>query len=180
MPEEDAAATEATTEEPAVERLLPVDPALRSVVESLEDAEYILSAGQDVVMVPKDQLAQVAGAFKAAGFELLADVTATDYLGKRRVRFEVIVNLVSVEHGSRIRLRTPVPADDTVVPSMVPLYPGANFFEREVYDMFGIEFDGHPDLTRILMPDDWVGFPLRKDFSTGAVPVQFKDANKVT
>jgi NADH-quinone oxidoreductase subunit C len=73
-----------------------------------------------------------------------------------------------------------VPRDDTVIPSLTPIWPGANFPEREVYDMFGITFDGHPDMTRILMPDDWQGYPLRKDFSVGSVPVQFKDSHKVT
>jgi len=176
----DEAAADSGAAAAAATANLPDDPILKPIVESLDGVEDLVSAGQDVVMVEKDRLAEVAGAFKDGGFELLTDVTATDYLGKRRVRFEVVVNLVSVAHASRVRLRAPVPADDTVVPSLVPLYPGANFFEREVYDMFGIEFDGHPDMTRILMPDDWVGFPLRKDFSTGAVPVQFKDANKVT
>ena len=81
---------------------------------------------------------------------------------------------------SHLLQRVPVPADDPEVPSLVPVYPGANFFEREVYDMFGILFEGHPDMTRILMPDDWVGYPLRKDFATGQVPVQFKGSHKVS
>ncbi len=178
MPDDDTTAAADATE--TDERALPSDPVLRSVVEAHDDVEYLVSAGQDVVMVPKDRLAEAAAAFKEAGFEMLADVTAVDYLGKKRIRFEVVVNLLSVQHGRRIRMRCAVPADDPSVPSLVALYPGANFFEREVYDMFGITFEGHPDLTRILMPDDWVGHPLRKDFSVGAVPVQFKDANKVT
>lgn len=177
-PEDSAGADAADT------RALPTEPVLRDVVSSLDDVEYLLSAGQPVIIVVPERLAEVAAAFKEAGFELLADVTAVDYLGKRRVRFEVVVNLVSIQHGARIRIRTAVPGPtseaEPSVPSLVPLYPGANFFEREVYDMFGIRFDGHPDLTRILMPDDWTGHPLRKDFSVGAVPVQFKDANKVT
>ncbi len=65
-----------------------------------------------------------------------------------------------------------------MVPSLTPLWPGANFFEREVFDMFGITFTDHPDMTRILMPDEWIGHPLRKDFQVGMVPVQFKGAPK--
>lgn len=157
----------------------PDDPTLREIVARLDSVEYVVSSGQDVLIVDAAELATIAKEFKDSGFELLADVTAVDYLGGRRVRFEVVVNLVSVQHSSRIRIRTAVPADAPSVPSLVPIYPGANFFEREVFDMFGISFTGHPDMTRILMPDDWEGYPLRKDFSTGAVPVQFKEANKV-
>ena len=72
-----------------------------------------------------------------------------------------------------------MPADEPEVPSLAPIWPGANFFEREVFDMFGIEFTDHPDMTRILMPDEWIGHPLRKDYQVGAVPVQFKGAPKV-
>jgi NADH/F420H2 dehydrogenase subunit C len=111
---------------------------------------------------------------------MLVDVTAVDHLRRRRVRFEVVIGLLSLEHNLRLRLLIPVPVDDPTVPSLVSLYPAANFFERETFDMFGIVFEGHPDLTRILLPDDWVGHPLRKDFSTGAVPVQFKSDPQVT
>ena len=73
-------------------------------------------------------------------------------------------------------MTTGVPADDPTVPSLCTVYPGVNFPEREVYDLFGITFEGHPDMTRILMPDDWEGHPLRKDFSVGSVPVRFKES----
>jgi NADH:ubiquinone oxidoreductase subunit C len=75
---------------------------------------------------------------------------------------------------------TTAPRQDPTVASLVPVWPGVNFPEREVYDMFGITFEGHPDLTRILMPDEWVGHPLRKDFGVGTVPVQFKESHKVS
>ncbi len=179
MPDEPEAAAEEVVEELVEVRPLPEHPILKGLIEPFADAEWLMSAGQHVVMLPKDQLGSFGQACKVAGFEMAADVTAVDYLGKRRVRFEVVANFLSVEHGLRLRVRCPVPADDTVVPSLVPAYPGANFFEREIYDMFGITFDGHPDMTRILMPDDWVGHPLRKDFAVGDVPVQFKEANKV-
>ena len=82
----------------------------------------------------------------------------------------------SRSHRNVSALRVQVPADDTRVPSMFDLYPGSEALEREAYDMFGIEFENHPDLTRILMPEDWIGYPLRKDYAIGRIPVQFKDA----
>ncbi|MFM9225731.1 MAG: NADH-quinone oxidoreductase subunit C, partial [Actinomycetota bacterium] len=92
-------------------------------------------------------------------------------------RFEVVVNLLSISRGERVRLRTQVPASDPVVPSLFDVHPGTEAHERETFDMFGISFDGHPDMTRILMPEDWVGHPLRKDYDEGRIPVQFKGAN---
>jgi NADH-quinone oxidoreductase subunit C len=94
--------------------------------------------------------------------------------GVEAERFEVVVNLLRMADGSRLRLRVQVPADDPTFPSITELYFGADAMEREAFDMFGIEFTGHPDLTRILLPEDWVGHPLRKDFSSGRIPVQFK------
>ena len=108
---------------------------------------------------------------------MCVDVTAVDYL-RRAPRFEVVANLLSMRHGLRLRIRVGVPGDDPTCPSLVGVYPGANFYEREVFDLMGIRFDGHPDLTRILMPDDWEGHPLRKDSSVGSVPVLFKSAEE--
>jgi NADH-quinone oxidoreductase subunit C len=107
------------------------------------------------------------------------DVTAVDWMRERPERFEVIANLLSMEHKLRLRMITALGRVDPKVDSLVPIWPGANFAEREVYDMFGIAFEGHPDLTRILMPDDWEGHPLRKDFGVGGVPVQFKASHQV-
>ena len=80
----------------------------------------------------------------------------------------------------RVRVRTGVPGDDPTVASVTDLFAGANFYEREAFDLMGIEFTGHPDLTRILMPDEWEGHPLRKDYAVGSVPVQFKGSHKAT
>ena len=91
-------------------------------------------------------------------------------------RFEVVVNLLSLSMRQRVRIRVQVPESDPVVDSVVDVYPGADAMEREAYDMVGIIFRGHPDMTRILMPEDWEGHPLRKDFGVGRVPVQFKEA----
>jgi NADH-quinone oxidoreductase subunit C len=92
-------------------------------------------------------------------------------------RFEVVVSLLDREGRRRVRVRVQVPEAEPVLPSLFDLYPGSEAMERETFDMFGIGFDGHPDLTRILMPEDWVGHPLRKDYDVGSIPVQFKGAN---
>jgi NADH-quinone oxidoreductase subunit C len=161
------------------EKPAPSQAFLSDLVAQFDMAQWRQSAGQDVVEVPPSDLLAFARASRMAGFELCSDVTAVDWFRKRPVRFEVVINLVSLSRRARLRVIVPVPADDPVVPSIVEVWPGANFGEREVYDLFGIRFEGHPDLTRILMPDDWEGYPLRKDFEIGSVPVQFKDSPKV-
>jgi len=161
-------------------RLLPADPILRRLIEAHASAVWSTSHGQDVVQLPREDLIGFAQAARDSGFEFLADVTAVDWLGHRTPRFEVVINLLSMEHSRRLRVIVGVPEADITVPSLVPIWPGANYPEREVYDLFGIVFGGHPDLTRILMPDDWEGHPLRKDFGTGDVPVQFKASHKVS
>ncbi len=120
----------------------------------------------------------------ADGFTMCVDLTAVDYLlhPSRTVpndvnaqRFEVVVNLLSISKHERMRVRLQV-AEGESVPSLFDIHPSTEAMEREVFDMFGISFDGHPDLTRILMPEDWDGHPLRKDYSQGRIPVQFKGA----
>jgi NADH-quinone oxidoreductase subunit C len=91
-------------------------------------------------------------------------------------RFEVVVNLLSLSQKRRVRVRVQVPEADPSVSTLFDLYPGTEAMEREAYDMHGIVFVDHPDLTRILMPEDWEGHPLRKDYGVGRVPVQFKEA----
>ena len=124
-------------------------------------------------------------AFRDEGFNVCVDVTAVDELlntarvlpdGVEPARFEVVANLLSHERRERVRVRVQVPEDDPHVASLFDLHPGTEALEREAYDMFGIVFDGHPDMTRILMPDEWEGHPLRKDYSVGQIPVQFKGA----
>jgi NADH-quinone oxidoreductase subunit C len=116
---------------------------------------------------------------------MCADLCAVDYLllGDRHVaegvvpeRFEVVVNLLSLSQRRRVRVRVQVPESDPSIPTLFDVYPGVEAMEREAFDLFGIVFDGHPDLTRILMPEDWEGHPLRKDYGVGRVPVQIKEA----
>ena len=91
----------------------------------------------------------------------------------------MVANILSMEHAVRLRMTTTVGREEPSIDSLCPVWPGASFAEREVYDMFGINFNDHPDMSRILMPDDWEGHPLRKDFGVGSVPVQFKESHKV-
>ncbi|UCG77353.1 MAG: NADH-quinone oxidoreductase subunit C [Nitrospirota bacterium] len=97
-------------------------------------------------------------------FDYLSDLCGLDNLGKKDSRFAVVYHLYSMEHRHMIRIKVAVSEDDCAVDSVVPVWIGADWHERECYDMFGIEFKGHPDLRRILMPEDWEGHPLRKDY----------------
>ena len=137
-----------------------------------------------VVFVPRDELVETVSGLRDDGYVSALDVTAVDYLehpGRGDLppevdpeRFELVVTLISHAAPGRVRLRVQVPEDDPTVPTLFDLFPGTEALEREVADMFGIVFEGHPDPTRILMPPDWEGHPLRKDFSVGRIPVQFK------
>ena len=133
----------------------------------------------DEINVEIDQYFKTVEDYKKDGYEMMIDLTAVDWYRKKEPRFEVIVNLLSVSKNSRLIINVNVPDEDLKIPSICEIYPGANFYEREVFDMFGIEFENHPELTRILMPDDWTGNPLRKDYGSGRIPVQFKNAPKV-
>jgi NADH-quinone oxidoreductase subunit C len=142
------------------------------------------SRGQSVTFVTSSDYISVIQQLYAEGFTMCVDLTAVDYLlhPSRTVpsdvtaqRFEVVVNLLSISKHERMRVRLQVAEGDSV-PSLFDIHPSTEAMEREVFDMFGISFNGHPDLTRILMPEDWDGHPLRKDYSQGRIPVQFKGA----
>lgn len=154
-------------------------------VETRHGVPVTWSRGQEVLHPSREQLIDTVRALGAEGFDVCVDVTAVDYsvsprrdlpAGIEAERFEVVVGLLSHARRARIRLRVQVPEHDATVPSLFDLHPGTEALEREVYDMFGIVFEGHPDPTRILMPETWEGHPLRKDFSVGRIPVQFKGA----
>ncbi|HEX4217489.1 MAG TPA: NADH-quinone oxidoreductase subunit C [Acidimicrobiales bacterium] len=146
---------------------------------------HLLQPDQDVVFPSRQQYVAVVEGFRDSGFEMCSDLCAVDYLthpprrlpeGVAPERFEVVVNLLSLSQCKRVRVRLQVPGDDPVAPSLFSVYPGVEAMEREAFDLYGVLFDGHPDLTRILMPEDWEGHPLRKDYGVGRVPVQFKGA----
>jgi NADH-quinone oxidoreductase subunit C len=139
--------------------------------------------GQVVIHPSRETYVDTVKALADDGYTMCADLTAVDYLafggrvlpaGVTPERFEVVVNLLDIDAGRRIRLRVQVPEDDATLPTLFDIHPGTEAMEREVFDMFGIVFTDHPDLTRILMPEDWEGHPLRKDYEVGSIPVQFK------
>ena len=141
---------------------------------------------QDVLHVDRDEYLDTVKRLVDDGYTMCVDLTGVDYLerpgrqlpdGVIAERFEVVVNLLDMRERRRIRLRVQVPETDAVLPTLFDVYPGTEAMEREVFDMFGVGFSDHPDLTRILMPEDWIGHPLRKDFEVGRIPVQFKEAN---
>jgi len=181
-PAADEAAPEPADPEPA-------PPALRHGVPVAE------APGTAVLHPTREQLAEVVEALYADGYLMCIDVTVVDYLtfGRRTAaegdilstertlpgglapeRFEVVYHFLRHADHDRVRLRVQVPESDPTVVSLFDRYPGTEAMEREAFDMFGVRFDGHPDLTRILMPEDWVGHPLRKDYASGRIPVQFK------
>ena len=162
----------------------PDDEVAAALCDRFAGSVFYASHGQSVVYVERSQLAAVAGYLRDdEQFTMLVDVTAVDHLvdgvrhcppGVEAERFEVVANFLSHARNRRIRIICEVPESDPSVPSLTSVYPGADFPEREAFDLLGIEFDGHPDLTRILMPDDWTGHPLRKDDPSARVPVTFK------
>jgi len=141
-------------------------------------------AADVVCFVTPEQYLALVEAFKLDGFEMCSDVCAVDYLehfdrplpeGVAPTRFEVVVNLLSLSKRQRARIRVQAGNDEPEVDSLFEFYRGAEAMEREAFDLMGVLFRGHPDLTRILMPEEWEGHPLRKDYSAGRVPVQFKE-----
>ena len=155
-------------------------------VELHHGAPQTTSLGQTVLHPSRETYREVVAALRQDGFTVCLDVTGVDYLthpGRSALppevapeRFEVVTTLLSFERRQRVRVRVQVPEGDPVVASLYDLHPGSEAAEREVFDMFGVAFHGHPDLTRILMPEDWEGHPLRKDYAIGRIPVQFKGA----
>src|SRR5512138_581661 len=121
--------------------------------------------GDVTVTVDRKSIVEICSFLKESlRYNLCTDVTAVDYLGKKEDRFMAVYNLFSIPQKDRLFVRAPVPEADCTIDSVSGVWKSAIFLEREVYDLMGIKFNGHPDLRRILMTDDWVGHPLRKDY----------------
>ena len=140
---------------------------------SYEALESFDAAVTPTILVPREQLVATCRALQGPGLEFVAfsDVTAVDFHPNRQPRFDLVYHLVSPHRRDRVRLKVRINAQEAIE-TLTHLYPGAGWPEREIYDLFGIVFDGHADMRRLMMPDDWEGHPLRKDY-----PVQLrKDA----
>ena len=169
------------------------DDVTDALIEAVGEATYaaavqrvLVDRGEITYFVAREHLPVLASALRdddALRFELCSSVSGVDYLDSGgpaatpdRPRLHVVYHLTSMTYRRRIRLEVAVTAEDAHVPSVTGIYPTADWQERETWDFFGIQFDGHPALTRIHMPDDWPGHPQRKDYPLGGVPVEYHDA----
>jgi len=161
-----------------------VTGALAEAYPAFNDAVYrvVVHRGELTLFIERERITEVCRTLRddpALRFELLSSVSGVDYLDanpEEPKRLHAVYHLTSMTYRRRIRLEVEVTVDDPHIPSVTSVYPTADWQERETWDMFGIIFDGHPALTRILMPDDWAGFPQRKDYPLGGVPVEYKGA----
>jgi NADH-quinone oxidoreductase subunit C len=160
----------------------PTTDAPAAAPELVHGCPVTYSRGEKVVHPTAASYVKTVKALYADGFKMAVDLTAVDYLtnhtrvlpdGIVAERFEVVVNLLSHAARERIRVRVQVPGTEPRIASLYEVHPGTEAMEREAYDLLGVWFEGHPDLTRILLPDDWEGHPLRKDEAAGRIPVQF-------
>jgi NADH:ubiquinone oxidoreductase subunit C len=185
----DAKPGDPTTDDSAREEIHepepPSDEVAAAVLERFPGTAFHDSHTQPVVYVARERWHDVAAFLRdEQRFTQCVDITAVDHshdatrlsvAGVAPERFQVVANFLSHPRNRRLRVIAEVPETDPTIASLTDLYPGVNFAEREVYDLLGISFEGHPDLTRILLPDDWEGHPLRKDDSPARVPVTFKE-----
>jgi len=141
-----------------------------------------VSAGDQWITVPAESVRDALAGLRADGFRLLVFLTCVDHLADASkqwpARFEIVYQLRNLETMEKLRVRAFVDGDPPRIDSVHDLFPPANWDERETYDLFGIVFNDHPDLTRILMPDDWVGHPLRRDYPVGGETVEFSEEHQ--
>lgn len=139
----------------------------------------VVDRGELTFHIAREYLPTVARTLRddpALRFELCTGVSGVHFPGDKGRELHAVYHLRSITHGRLIRLEVSTPDDDRHIPSLVAVYPTNDWHEREAYDFFGLVFDGHPALTRIMMPDDWQGFPQRKDYPLGGIPVEYKGA----
>ncbi|MEV6526539.1 NADH-quinone oxidoreductase subunit C [Longispora sp. NPDC051575] len=160
-----------------------VTDALEEAFPEFHDAieMVVVDRGELTLHVKADRILDVARILRddaALRYEMCSSVSGVDYLDAADDprRLHVVYHLTSMTYRRRIRLEAAVTAENAKLPSVTSIYPTADWQERETFDMFGIDFEGHPGLTRILMPDDWEGHPQRKDYPLGGVPVEYKGA----
>ena len=150
-----------------------IDTAVAALKERFE-AQEVEGAGETWLLVPAGQIAAAARALRDEfEFNFLSSLTASDYWPKDRPRFNIVYQFYAHVHKVRLGIRVALDGEEPELPSLDSLYPNATWYEREVWDMFGIKFRGNKDLRRILMPYDWVGYPLRKDYPLGYEEPQF-------
>jgi NADH-quinone oxidoreductase subunit C len=139
----------------------------------------VVDRGELTLVVKREHLVEVARTLRDAPelrFELCTGVSGVHYPEDKGAELHAVYPLLSMTHNRRVRLEVTCPDEDPHIPSIVPVYPTDDWHERETYDFFGIVFDGHPALTRIMMPDDWLGHPQRKDYPLGGIPVEYRGA----
>jgi NADH-quinone oxidoreductase subunit C len=147
-------------------------PAFSDAIEKV-----VVDRGELTLFIKRDRLFEVAKILRdQLRFEMGLSVSGAHYPAETGRELHVVIALLSITRNQRIRLEVCVPESDPHLPSLVEVWAGTNWHERETYDMFGIIFDNHPGLTRILMPDDWEGFPQRKDYPLGGIAVEYKGA----
>ncbi|MGW5240862.1 NADH-quinone oxidoreductase subunit C [Monashia sp. NPDC004114] len=143
-------------------------------------SSVVIDRGEMTINVRREHLLAVVRVLRddpSLRFEICVGVSGVHYPDRTGEELHAVYHLLSITHGGRrVRLEVSCPDDDRHIPSVVSVYPANDWHERETWDMFGIEFDGHPALTRILMPDDWPGHPQRKDYPLGGIPVEYKGA----
>ncbi len=147
-----------------------MEPTLQPIVEELQKifgAQLSEHRGDVSLLIEREKIVPACAKVKELGFEMMSALTAVDYWPQESPRFHVIYQLTSVSKNLRLGFRVPVPGINPSLPSVAHIYRNANWRERELWDMFGIKAEGHPDLRRILMPADWEGHPLRKDYPLG-------------
>ena len=145
----------------AVSEAHPENPALSAVQGIAVDAKY--DRGELTLTVPRESIVAACAALKAAGYNFLETVTAVDWYPSEP-RFAIAYHILSHALKARVRLVAKLDSGDAAIDSIIPVWPSANFYEREIFDLFGVHFGGHPNLKRIMMPEDWRGHPLRKDY----------------